>query len=163
MVRVVQSRKELLMVFCIRASISGSMAAVASSTIRTCRSREEHQVTDTWRGAKGVWPLTLHLLSRALATHSSCLSPTEKFSPFSTTSESNLRGSWDTWWWRQEEVGQVDRCAAPQGVDGGTHTFLHVAPLQSVPDLLFTVLEKRVQVGPANRNLPQFLQSFVLT
>lgn len=27
---------------------------------------------------------------------SSCLSPTEKFSPFSTTSESNFRGSWDT-------------------------------------------------------------------
>lgn len=42
MVRVVQSWKELLMVFWIRASISGSMAAVASSTIRTCNTREEH-------------------------------------------------------------------------------------------------------------------------
>lgn len=57
----------------------------------------------------------------------------------------------------------MDRCAASQGVDGGTHTLLHVALLQSVPDLLFSVLEKWVQVGPANRNLPQFLQSFVLT
>ncbi|MEQ2230355.1 hypothetical protein ILYODFUR_028436 [Ilyodon furcidens] len=37
--------------------------------------------------------LTLHCLSRALATHSSCLSPTEKFSPFSTTSDSNFIGS----------------------------------------------------------------------
>lgn len=41
--------------------------------------------------------LTLHCLSRARATHSSCLSPTEKFSPFSTTSDSSFRGSWDTW------------------------------------------------------------------
>lgn len=40
--------------------------------------------------------LTLQRRSRALAMHSNCLSPTEKFSPFSITSESSFIGSWAT-------------------------------------------------------------------
>lgn len=39
---------------------------------------------------------TLQRRSRALAMHSNCLSPTEKFSPFSITSESSFIGSWAT-------------------------------------------------------------------
>lgn len=42
---------------------------------------------------------TLLCLSSALATHSSCRSPTEKFSPFSVTSESNPWGNWLTCKW----------------------------------------------------------------
>lgn len=40
--------------------------------------------------------LTLQRRSRARAMHSNCLSPTEKFSPFSITSESSFIGSWAT-------------------------------------------------------------------
>lgn len=41
--------------------------------------------------------ITLLFLRSALATQSSCRSPTEKFSPFSVTSEWSEWGSWLTW------------------------------------------------------------------
>lgn len=43
------------------------------------------------------WHHTLLCLRSALATHSNCLSPTEKFSPFSVTSECRERGNWLTY------------------------------------------------------------------
>ena len=111
MVKVVQSWKELRMVSWIRPSVSASIAAVASSRIRTWRPEQVIRGHNTDLSVSMTClPLTLHCLSRALATHSSCLSPTEKFSPFSTTSDSNFSGSWDTWGTDRKSARQVSRC-----------------------------------------------------
>ncbi len=94
----------------VRLCIHGCRSLVKDQNLRD-QNRPIRQQNPEGRGVKGFHvclsdqsvclsvclSLTLHCLSRALATHSSCLSPTEKFSPFSTTSDSNFRGSWDTW------------------------------------------------------------------
>lgn len=86
MVRVVQSWNELLMVSWIRASVSASMAAVASSRIRTWESRTDQSDDPRGAGLKGfpvclsdpsVWPVCLSdpsvCLSVCLSDPSGCL------------------------------------------------------------------------------------------
>lgn len=90
-VRTVQSAKLSLIVCWILASVAVSMDAVASSSTRICMLQDvvytsylykiqiqmfKFYVLLTW--------LTLFLRKIALAKHINCLSPTEKFSPFSS-------------------------------------------------------------------------------
>lgn len=95
-VSIVQCWKPSLMVCWIMLSVSESIDAVASSSrmiyehnfIRHFKSKEY------FRGDSGcVCVFTLELRRSALAIHISCRSPTEKFSPFSTTGECNFSGS----------------------------------------------------------------------
>ncbi len=94
-VSIVQCWKPSLMVCWIMLSVSESIDAVASSSrmIYEHYSIRHFKSKEYFRGYSGCLGLTFELRRSALAIHMSYRSPTEKFSPFSTTGEYNFSGS----------------------------------------------------------------------